>query len=87
MMTYEIEGRSGRRIAYRYSVEGREEDSGRAVVTLTDDGRDVEGIEVTEPAPTDRAVGYGWYAGKLVHAARSSIASGSWRAEGVVAWY
>ena len=87
MLAYELEERTARRITYRYSVEGREEDSGRAVVTLTEDGRDVEGIEATEPAPTDRAVGYGWYAGKLVHVARESIEAGSWRESGTLTWY
>lgn len=56
-------------------------------MTLTEDERDVEGVEVTEPAPTDRTAGYGWYAFKLATVVRESIRTGNWREAGMLAWY
>lgn len=87
MIAYTMEDWTGRHITYRYSIEGREEDSGRAVVTLTEDEADVEGIDVTEPAPSERAIGYAPFAWKLLHVVRGSIRTGDWREEGAFLWY
>ena len=87
MIAYRLEEREGERVTYRYSVEGRREDSGRAAVILSADGGSVERVEVLEPAPSDEAMGYPWHGSKVRHVAERAIETGEWREEGRFLWY
>ena len=82
MIRYRLIAAEGSRAEYEYAVEGRPDDVGRVALDL-----DAGTCKVTEPAPTDEAVGYPWYGGKMRHALELFRESGTFRESGSIAWY
>ena len=82
MIRYRLIGIEGRRATYSYAVEGKSDDVGRIVVDLANGT-----YEVTELAPTDKAVGYPWYGSKMKHAIDAITREERPQGSGTIAWY
>ena len=82
MIRYALISREGQRATYTYAVEGRSDDTGTVLVDLANDT-----IDVTEQAPTDKAVGYPMYGFKMREALDTFKRSGDFKESGIVAWY
>ena len=82
MISYRLTSVDGARATYSYEVEGKHGDAGVAILDI-----DANTCEITEPAPTDKAVGYPWYGGKMEHALESFRKAGELRDSGTIAWY
>ncbi len=82
MIRYRLIGIEGRSATYSYAVEGKSDDVGRIVVGLANGT-----YEVTELAPTDKAVGYPWYGSKMKHAIAAITREERPQESGTIAWY
>ena len=82
MIRYRLIGIEGRSATYSYAVEGKSDDVGRIVVDLANGT-----YEVTELAPTDKAVGYPWYGSKMKHASDAITREERPQESGTIDWY
>lgn len=82
MIRYRLMSIDGTRATYAYEIEGKTDDAGTAILDISDGT-----CEVTEPAPSDEAMGYPWYGDKMRHALETFKKAGEYKESGTVSWY
>lgn len=82
MITYRLKAAEGSRAAYEYAVEGNQADTGTVCLDL-----EANTCEVTEPSPSEKAVGYALYGSKMRHALELFRRTGQLRESGTISWY
>ena len=82
MIRYRLIAAEGSRAEYEYAVEGDQADTGTVCLDL-----EANTCEVTEPSPTEEAVGYAPYGSKMRHALELFRRTGQLRESGTISWY